>query len=220
MRITIVDTETTGLSHDDEPISLGLIQLEVNAAGTEVMRLSRYYGLREPSVPIHPAAFRVHGMTAADLRGRRFNLPFIQPLLSSTDVAIAHNADFDARMLAQIAIYSGPWRCSYRQFPWRLPGRKRLDDVCAAFAVPRAATHNALADCEALLACLLQPAERGRTCLGALLAQQPYPVQLAPIRTKPGAHPVVTQKEAPASPAQRPGRSFLSCVWEAFHGSR
>jgi DNA polymerase III subunit epsilon len=188
--VAVVDTESTGLGTDDEPISIGLILIEVDEKGGLVAERDRYYGVREPGVPIHPAARRVHGMTAAQLAGKAFDLQRVAAILSAAQVAVAHNASFDARMIAKVVQSASEWRCSLRQFPWVVESGRKLDHVCERLGVQRAEPHNAMTDCEALLRCLLHrtgKTERSRTYLGALLAREPYFVEAAaprPIRVR------------------------------------
>jgi len=175
--VAVIDTETTGLSADDQPISLGIILVEVDNKGALLRELGRYYGTQEAAVPIHPAAQRVHGMSAASLVGQRFDLVRVSELLSQAQIVVAHNAGFDARMIQKIGSYRGEWRCSLRQFPWVVETGKKLDDVCRSLGVSRPGPHNAMADCEALLTCLVHrtgKTERSRTFLGALLAANAY----------------------------------------------
>lgn len=187
-RIAIVDTETTGLSHADEPISIGLIVIKVDDKGGLIHEIGRYYGLQEPTVPIHPAASRVHGLSIDELRGKRFNHDAVSTLISQADVCIAHNATFDARMLNKIVSTPVQWRCSYRQDPWNMEAGKKLDDVCVRFGVERGNPHNSLSDCEALLACLMKrtgKTDRSRTYLKTLIDSNPYRITLEPSSATP-----------------------------------
>ncbi|CAJ4042547.1 exonuclease [Burkholderia pseudomallei] len=180
MKVAIIDTETTGIAEQDEPISVGILLLEIErSSGKFVREIARYHGWREPHVPIHPKAYAVHGMIAADLVGKTLDLFAITSLINEADVLIAHNAEFDARMLSVVcdATSGKPWRCSLRQFPWpTCIGGKRLDSVCDFYGVVRRSCHDALADCEALLAVLLLHAgktTRSRTFMALLLAKSP-----------------------------------------------
>ncbi len=68
---SFLDVETTGFSpRADEIVELAIVLFEFNYAdGTITEVVDSYSGLREPSVPIHPGASRVHGLTIDDLRG-------------------------------------------------------------------------------------------------------------------------------------------------------
>lgn len=177
--VAIVDCETTGLEEHDQPISIGLLLVEIDQQGRLLNRLDQYYGTQAPTVPIHPTAQKMHGMTAESLRGHRFDMGKIAEILSRAEIAVAHNASFDARMISKIAPFNRYWRCSVNQFPWVLETSRKLDDVCSQLGVDRPLPHNALADCEALLSCLLKhkgKTERSRTYLSLLLARDGYPV--------------------------------------------
>jgi DNA polymerase III subunit epsilon len=181
MKVAIVDTETTGVAVYDEPISVGVLLVEIEASSGKLIReIRRYHGWREPRVVIHPKAQAVHGKTAADLAGKVLDLVTITSLINEADVLVAHNAQFDARKLSVVCdvASSKAWRCSLQQFPWPAAaiGRKKLDSVCEFYGIARPDCHDALADCEALLAVLLihtGKTTRSRTFLALLLAKAP-----------------------------------------------
>jgi len=188
--VAILDTETTGVGSDDEPVSVGVIAVRVDERGALVEEIGRYEGWREPSVPIHPKAQAVHGLTIDDLRGKQFDILALKTLINAADVIVAHNASFDARMIGVIMKVKPKWRCSYRQFPWGSMADKKLDTVCKEFGVERPATHGAMNDAEALLACLLKhrgKTERSQTYLSTLLKQTAYNVQAPSKRPDRGA---------------------------------
>lgn len=223
--VAVVDTETTGLGADDEPISIGLILVEVDEKGGLVAERDRYYGLRAPSVPIHPAAQRVHGMTAADLAGKAFDLQRVSGILSAAQVGIAHNASFDARMIAKVVQSAPEWRCSLRQFPWVVETGRKLEHVCESLGVHRPDPHNAMTDCEALLRCLLHrtgKTDRSRTYLGALLARESYFIEPAaprPIRVRQSQ----TRRQRPGPGAQimfALGKGLGAAIRALFGGRR
>jgi len=175
MLVAIVDTETTGLGPSDQPISIGLLLLEViPPKGDLVREVTRYYGLREPTVPINPGAARVHGLTMDQLRGKQFETGIIREILGAADVLVAHYAEFDARMLRAVGLADRrPWLCSVRQLAWPTSNQK-LDTICEQFGIARPSPHNALDDCLALSAALFQrtgKTDRSRTYMGAMLAQ-------------------------------------------------
>jgi DNA polymerase-3 subunit epsilon len=180
MKVAIIDTETTGVAAHDEPISVGILLVEIETdSGRLIREIARYHGWREPRVAIHPKAQAVHGMTVADLAGKALDLGTITSLINEAEVLIAHSAQFDARMLSVVGNMASakPWRCSLQQFPWPTAvGRKKLDSVCEFYGVARRSCHDALADCEALLAVLLihtGKTARSRTFLALLLAKAP-----------------------------------------------
>jgi DNA polymerase-3 subunit epsilon len=173
--VLIVDCETTGIGEKDEPISIGLISFKADAKGLPMGEPIVYEGFRYPSVPVHPKAQQVHGMSRESLKDRDFDHGRVASMLEKADVLIAHNAQFDSRMIGRLypAALEKKWRCSWKQWPWPTGAEnKKLDSACKLFNVERPATHGALKDAQALLNCLLQRSgktERSSTYLRKLL---------------------------------------------------
>jgi len=161
VRVALLDTETTGLSRSDEPISIGVILMEVNPEDGQIIReLDVYHGLREPRVPINPFAARVHGLTLRELRGKRWDTQRLGSIARTAQIVVAHNASFDRRMLAPVArdFRNVNWTCSIDALKpeWTqiTGGRTSLDAICSALGIHRPAVHDALADCRSLQAAL------------------------------------------------------------------
>lgn len=175
--VAVVDTESTGLEKTDEPVSLGIILYEVEInKGSKLAEIGRYYGEREPNVPIHPRAAAVNGMTIARLKGKKLDNEVIHTLLSQADIIVAHNANFDYRMVWQVypEAASKIWACSIQslKFHWSSFPNRKLDTLCEAFNIQRAQPHNALSDCDALAQLLFTrtgKTERSSTYMGALV---------------------------------------------------
>lgn len=171
--VAIVDTETTGVSSTDEPISVGIILLEVSGDDGRLLReVDSYYGLRKPAVPIHPQAQEVHGMTPSQLEGHAFDLTRLHQLLYSAQCVVAHNAAFDRRMLARVKpkVENLTWLCSMNALSpeWGcIAGSRSLQAICDALGIARQEPHNALDDCRALQAVL--QCKAGATLLMAKL---------------------------------------------------
>ena len=219
MKVAIVDTETTGVAAHDEPISVGILLVEIEtASGKLIWEIARYHGWREPRVAIHPKAYAVHGKSADDLAGKVLDLASITSLIDEAEVLVAHNAQFDARMLSVVCDVAStkPWLCSLQQFPWPTTiGRKKLDSVCEFYGVARASRHDALADCEALLAVLLVhtgKTTRSRTFLALLLAKAPVGLDL-PARSQARPPVYYTPLQRPVASAPRP-RQPTRPVWD------
>lgn len=101
MRLAIIDCETTGIEDDDEPISLGVVVVELGADGVGYPQ-ARIYQEREPSIAISPDAELVHGLTSFALHGKSFDKSIILETMADTECVVSHNARFDARMLAKV----------------------------------------------------------------------------------------------------------------------
>lgn len=174
--VAFIDTETTGLGDLDEPITLGIVLATVALPKGHLQGdFEQLYEMRKPHVPIHPRARAVHGLSMDDLEGKSFDMPKIRGMIERAHVLVAHNANFDRKMLTKLLpeVTNWPWRCSYRQASWpKGLENKKLDTICAHFSIARAEPHNALSDARAMAECLLQQTgktARSRTYLAACL---------------------------------------------------
>lgn len=177
-QVAIIDVETTGLASHDEPIEIGIVAFAVNDKGEIVGDVDAYVGRREPSVPITSAARAAHGISDAELHGRKFDDATVIRLVDWADVLVAHNAEFDARMLHRLypGIHLKEWRCTYRQWVFGNSDRHRLTDVATLYGLDHKA-HSAMGDCELLFSALMLRSgktERSKTNIGKLLARSPF----------------------------------------------
>ena len=163
VRFAVVDTETTGLSTDDDRVlQVGVVVVRGNGAVekefvTYVRRLTWGFG--------HVGAFHIHGITRRQLRGGikpREALEKLNALISDC-VFTAHNAKFDIGFLQsdstrlQIPLkLTGPLctlNLSRKLDPQRAMSHK-LKDVAARFGKSPERPHDALADAQLTAAVL------------------------------------------------------------------
>lgn len=117
-RVVVLDVETTGKDRAVDQVIELCLQLGVGA-GDE----ARTWRIR-PSVPIHPEATKVHGITAEDLSS---SPPFgdlaaeFLPLIAEADVIVGYNVSFDIDMLQA--------ECSRAQIPPLELTKKQVVDV-------------------------------------------------------------------------------------------
>lgn len=177
--VAVIDTETTGLGSQDEPVSVAAIVYEVAMpSGVMIREIESYYELREPAVPIHPQAQAIHGLSLGVLHGRKLNADTLIRICYTVDVLVAHNAKFDRRMLRSLvpAIHTRTWACSMLALRDRwapLPSRS-LGAICDALDVARPKPHNALTDCRSLAEVLFKHSgstTRSRTFMGLLVGK-------------------------------------------------
>ena len=151
----ILDTETTGVTADDEVIQIGI----VNQLGETVLNT-----LLKPSVPISSGAQAVHGISQRDVA----NAPTFRGLyvqlssLLAGQTVIAYNMDFDWRMIQQTAKrhqlpmirvrekhcamkqyakFYGMWNGRRRSYKWQ-----KLGNACFQQGITVGNTHDALDD--------------------------------------------------------------------------
>ena len=194
----VVDTETTGLVMPgnaaglppSEVVSLAMVAIAYDSANGEIKgSIGHWHALREPSHPIPPAATAVHGLTDADVRGRKIDVYDIADFIALAatvqndcefterdeerlPLLIAHNAAFDRQMVEHLwpqATSFLPWTCTQTQVPWARYGFEGLKlsylAVSAGFFYND--RHSAAADADATVELLRQPLG-GRTALARL----------------------------------------------------
>ncbi len=169
----IVDVETTGVSHRDEVIEVGLVLFAYHrSTGKLLAQVDEYAGLREPTVPISPWAYRVHRISDEAVRGQRLDFDRIESILTRAEFIIAHNASFDRRFVSPLSdtAREKPWLCSMSGIDWAGKGyRSRgLQPLLAAHRIATETAHRALSDVYAVLHLLAHP-QPERTYLSELL---------------------------------------------------
>lgn len=165
MRVAIVDCETTGLEASDVPISISVVIAELDQDGQGVI-VNEWLGEQEPNVPISDGALSVHGITRESLSGKSYNFELLAQAISGCTIAIAHNATFDAGMIAKVwpGIASFEWRCSFQQWPFPQTNGLSLDAACESLGVHRDIRHSARADAMDLLKALnCKSRDQGKT---------------------------------------------------------
>lgn len=192
--IAFVDTETTGLTDLDEPISVAAVLAVVNLkTGKLTNVITEYHGRREPSCDISPKAQSIHGVRKEELKGLQFDMLELVTIFASADIAIAHNAQFDCRMLhGFVGHLNVQWGCSCRDVNWPTSSRS-LDAVCDHLEIVRPIPHDAMADTRAMMAALQADAGDGITYLGCLLQSKNITTSLSQrVHKKYGPRPAVT----------------------------
>lgn len=116
----VLDVETVGLDRDDPIIDLAIQRIAFDETGSIVRVGQPRQWFEDPGMPIPPEITRLTGITDADVAGSRIDEVEAAEIILSTDVAIAHNAAFDAprveRRLPAVARH--PWCCSCNEVAW------------------------------------------------------------------------------------------------------
>ena len=181
LRVLILDTETTGLSHEsDRIIELAMLLVSVDATtGRPFGPVETFEGFEDPGMPIPEVAKQVTGITDEMVRGQRLDDARVQALIERADLVVAHNAGFDRPFVE--ARFPGfahkPWACSFADIDWKAQGAESAK--LGALAQDRGwfyDAHRALVDCHALLQVLASPqADGGGTGLARLIAAASRP---------------------------------------------
>jgi DNA polymerase III epsilon subunit-like protein len=129
LRVLVLDTETTGLSHaSDRIIELAMLLVQVDAAtGQPFGPVETFEGFEDPGMPIPEVAKQVTGISDDMVRGQRLDDAQVQALIDRADLVVAHNAGFDRPFVE--ARFPGfahkPWACSFADIDWKALGPNR-----------------------------------------------------------------------------------------------
>jgi DNA polymerase-3 subunit epsilon len=155
--VLILDTETTGVDPAvDKVIEVAAILYDLNLAMPTRSFASLIYQ------PKNPAEHVNHIPEAALLAAPHESAVWIhvEALASRADVALAHNASFDASFVPKLHM-SLPWVDSmFLDWPQASTSRKLIDIACA-HGVGICQAHRALADCDLIARLLTCVAEKG-----------------------------------------------------------
>ncbi len=169
-RYYVLDTETTGLSANDEIVQIGI----VDSDGSTVLNQ-----LIKPTIPIPAGASAIHGFYDRDVAGApNFKQIYIQlSALLAGQVVVAYNMDFDWRMLQQTAaryrlpdLRMGKRHCAMKQYARFKGVRKnsgrnytwhKLGNAVRQEGLLVAKAHDALDDARMTLALINKMADTG-----------------------------------------------------------
>jgi len=174
------DSETTGLK-----VEAGHRIIEVAFVGYSLETRKKLFAFEKrinPHRAIEPKAQLIHGISQADLIGKpsfKEVEPFITKIFEKSDIAIAHNIDFDIGFLFEEyrligkqvpdaqgfdTMSEGRWATSFGKNP-------NLEELCFACEVPydRGAAHAALYDVERMMECFFFALDNGGYDIKGLL---------------------------------------------------
>ncbi len=177
----IIDTETTGTSHDrDQIIEVGIVRFEYEPDSGQVVRVTDVYsGLEDPGRTIPPESTAIHGITDDMVAGKRLDESRITAIVKDATLVIAHNAAFDRPFMeARMPLFAGlPWGCSFAQVPWADEGfRSAKLEYLGWLSGFFYDAHRSEIDCRALLEVLRRPLPKsGHIGLRKLLAAASEP---------------------------------------------
>lgn len=155
-----IDTETTGLYHnEDKIIELGIVAFEYDPQTAEIIRITdRYNGFEDPGCSLPKEIIEITGITDEMVRGQSLDDEEVSRLAKKTTLVIAHNAGFDRKFVeTRFPVFSTlPWACTVNQIDWHAEGIsiRVLEYLLFKFGLFINA-HRALDDAEGVLGILL-----------------------------------------------------------------
>lgn len=147
----LVDTETTGLTLEDEMVEIGMFLFQFDRDTGEIMEIKgEYSGLREPGITMDQAAQQVHGIPFEQLKGKEFDHTKVKELIDQTEIFIAHNVEFDRPFVTKMYPEAGEkeWYCSMSGVAWKKKGfiNRKLQYLIKEHQIEIGQAHRALDD--------------------------------------------------------------------------
>ena len=152
--IAIVDTETSGLSaENDVIIELAIMLCFVDDGGELIGHLGPFSWLQDPGSELDPRISLITGLGAQHLKGQKINDTFARGLLDRADLIVAHNSRFDSKFIERRYpdLAGKAWACSCSEIDWlKLGFDGRSQSALLAHAGWFSDAHRAAADVWAL----------------------------------------------------------------------
>jgi DNA polymerase-3 subunit epsilon len=180
-RVLVLDTETTGLSHQtDKIIELAMLLVQVDAStGLPFGPVELFEGFEDPGMPIPDIAKEITGISDDMVQGQQLDDTLVEAMVARADVVVAHNAGFDRPFVeARFPGFAGKaWACSFADIDWKAAGAG--SSKLSALAQDHGwfyDAHRAQVDCHALLQVLAKPVPKSSsTGLAQLIAAASKP---------------------------------------------
>lgn len=161
-RLIFLDTETSGLGNNSRMVEVAMVDVFEDLQTGYV-----FHSYLNPQRPVDAGAQAIHGLSNEFLETKpKFATiwPFMQSFLLMNDknfTIVAHNAEFDSRMLNREIIMMGlppipdsKFFCTLKLARQKLPGiRHKLDSLCSHFGIKNdnRQLHGALLDANLLI---------------------------------------------------------------------
>ena len=154
--LIILDTETTGLSHEvDVIIELGMVEVSYSPSEKRLVSIDRIFAeYEDPGRPIPKEITDITGISDGDVKGQKINNQAVMSFFERADLIIAHNAGFDRPMFEKRfpGFESKRWACSLKGIDWNQFGisNHRQEELLFGIGYFYEA-HRASIDCLALV---------------------------------------------------------------------
>ena len=171
-RITVLDTETTGLSQENgaKIIELAFLTYDLDSR----VLLDTWVQRFDPQQAIDPKAQALHGISYSDLVGQpTWNEKAVEiaERMNKADLIVAHNMDFDGPFIAGELLRVGQdvpdvySVCTMKGARWACPDGKlpKLGELCFALGIDydKSKAHGAEYDVQVTAACFFAGLDRG-----------------------------------------------------------
>ena len=124
--IVLLDTETTGLSAEDESIiELGMVKVLYSPSAKQIVSIVDVISLYEdPGKPIPELITELTGITDEMVQGQHIDDSLVASWLSDDPLVVAHNAQFDRPFFEKrfAALGHLSWACSASGIDWKALG--------------------------------------------------------------------------------------------------
>jgi DNA polymerase-3 subunit epsilon len=168
MRALILDTETTGLSPQQNQaieVAVVLFDTEFNASVATFATLIEAESNDAEHINKIPVSLLKDAMEAGPAWSR------VSELVEAADCIVAHNASFDRSFTPSHIAEMRPWVCSLHDIKWpESSSSKQLSSIAITHGVPVLGAHRALTDVDILVRLFQRLGERGIDVGGLLQA--------------------------------------------------
>jgi DNA polymerase-3 subunit epsilon len=174
-RITVLDTETTGLDwHRHQIIEIAVARVLVDPSGRIIGIERTGSSVNDPGHPLSPEISELTGLTDEMVAGKAINGEQLAAFLADGEAMVAFNSAFDRPFVDALLpdLPPMPWGCAMADVPWRRlgfePGPQGYLLMQAGKFAPRA--HRAMDDVLALVELLDYTCNDGETVMAKVLA--------------------------------------------------
>lgn len=173
-KAVVLDVEATGADASrDEIIELGMVSFAYTPDGEVLGLLGTYSCFDQPTGPITPEITALTGIDDAMVAGQAIDAAEVEAFISDADLVIAHNADYDRRMVERrwSGFVTKCWACTMSEIDWKAEGFEGMKLGLLLLQSGQFHTgHRATSDCHAAIELLSRTMPRsGRTGMSLLI---------------------------------------------------
>ena len=173
-KAVVLDVEATGPDpSNDEIIELGMVSFAYTPEGEILGVLDVYSCFSQPSASISAEITALTGIDDSMVEGQSIDADEVQAFVGDADLIIAHNADYDRRMVERRwdVFVRKCWACTMSEIDWKAEGYEGMKLGLLLMQTGLFHTgHRATMDCHAAIELLARTMPRsGRTGMSLLI---------------------------------------------------